>query len=93
MGASGSREPSMRCPACGFENASGIKLCGECGAPLKLKCSGCGFENAPGIKFCGEYGAPLKSKCANCGFVNAPGKGPPMRCADQRLLRRCYASR
>ena len=29
----------MHCPACGFENASGIKFCGECGAPLKLKCS------------------------------------------------------
>ena len=24
----------MRCPACGFENASGIKFCGECGKPL-----------------------------------------------------------
>ena len=30
----------MRCPACCFENASGIKFCGEYGAPLKLKCSG-----------------------------------------------------
>jgi Double zinc ribbon/Adenylate and Guanylate cyclase catalytic domain len=49
----------MRCPSCGFENASGIKFCGECGAPLKLKCSNCGFENASGIKFCGECGEPL----------------------------------
>jgi hypothetical protein len=49
----------MRCPACGFENASGIKFCGECGASLKLKCASCGFENAPGIKFCGECGKPL----------------------------------
>src|SRR6266536_3137720 len=24
----------MRCQACGFENASGIKFCGECGKPL-----------------------------------------------------------
>src|SRR5262249_9044016 len=48
--------PLMRCPACGFENASGI---GECGAPLKLKCGSCGFENAPGIKFCGECGQHL----------------------------------
>jgi hypothetical protein len=24
----------MRCPSCGFENASGIKFCGECGKPL-----------------------------------------------------------
>ena len=49
----------MRCPACTFENASGIKFCGECGAPLKLKCSSCGFENAPRIKFCGGCGAAL----------------------------------
>jgi Luciferase-like monooxygenase/Double zinc ribbon len=49
----------MRCLACGFENASGVKFCGECGTPLKLRCSDCGFENAPGIKFCGECGAAL----------------------------------
>jgi hypothetical protein len=36
----------MRCPSYGFENASGIEFCGECGAPLKLKCLGCGCENA-----------------------------------------------
>jgi class 3 adenylate cyclase/tetratricopeptide (TPR) repeat protein len=49
----------MRCPACSFENASGIKFCGDCGASLKVRCSSCGFENAPGIKFCGECGKPL----------------------------------
>jgi double zinc ribbon protein len=46
----------MRCPSCGFENASG-KFCGECGALLKVKCSSCGFEI--GIKFCGECGQRL----------------------------------
>jgi hypothetical protein len=51
--------PSMRCPACGFENANGFKFCGECGASLKLKCPSCGFANPPGIKFCGECGKPL----------------------------------
>jgi hypothetical protein len=49
----------MHCPACGFENASSIKFCGECGASLKIRCSSCGFENAPAIKFCGESGKPL----------------------------------
>ena len=49
----------MRCKACGFYNARGVKFCGECGAALKLKCSSCEFENAPGIKFCGECGKPL----------------------------------
>jgi class 3 adenylate cyclase len=49
----------MRCPACTFENPSGMKFCGDCGAPLKSKCVRCGFENAPGMKFCGECGKPL----------------------------------
>jgi class 3 adenylate cyclase len=49
----------MRCPACGFENASGLKFCGECGSSLKLNCASCGFANAAGIKFCGECGKPL----------------------------------
>jgi hypothetical protein len=49
----------MRCPSCSFEKTSGIKFCGECGAPLKLKCSSCGFENALGMKFSGECGKPL----------------------------------
>jgi double zinc ribbon protein len=62
----------MRCPACGFENASGIKFCGECGALLKLKCSSCGFENALGIKFCGECGKPLAE-------VAKPGAPPDHR--------------
>jgi class 3 adenylate cyclase len=58
----------MRCPACTFENPSGIKFCGECGAPLKSKCVSCGFENAPGIKFCGECGKSL---------AEAPKQAPP----------------
>src|SRR5437867_5324452 len=49
----------MHCQACGFQNASGIKFCGECGASLKLKCLSCGFENAPANRFCGECGKPL----------------------------------
>jgi class 3 adenylate cyclase len=59
MGLGGFSGLSMRCPACSFENASGIKFCGECGAALKLKCVRCGFENAPGINFCGECGQRL----------------------------------
>jgi class 3 adenylate cyclase len=50
---------SVRCSSCGFENASGIKFCGECGSALKLRCLGCSFENAAGLKFCGECGNPL----------------------------------
>ena len=41
----------MRCPVCGFENASGIKFCGECGASLKLKfCGECGKSTAEALE-------------------------------------------
>jgi Double zinc ribbon len=62
----------MRCSSCGFENASGMKFCGECGASLKLKCSSCSFANAPGIKFCGECGKPL-------GEAAKPASSPDAR--------------
>jgi hypothetical protein len=45
----------MKCSRCGFENAAGMKFCGEWGL-LKVKCSNCGFENAAGINFCSECG-------------------------------------
>ena len=77
----------MRCPACGFENASGIKFCGECGAPLKLKCSSCGFENAPGIKFCGECGKPL-GEAAKPGPPPDPRSYTPKHLADKILQSR-----
>src|SRR5262245_6406251 len=48
----------MRCPACGLESASGMKVCGECGSSLKLKC-GLRLREALGIKFCGACGKPL----------------------------------
>jgi hypothetical protein len=74
----------MHCAACGFENASGIKFCGECGASLKIKCSSCGFENAPKIKFCGECGKPLSE-----GLKPRPSPDPrsytPKHLADRIL--------
>jgi Double zinc ribbon len=76
----------MRCPVCGFQNASGIKFCGECGAPLKLKCPGCGFENAPGIKFCGECGKPLVE-------VAKPGEPPEPRSYTPHLAEKILTSR
>jgi len=50
----------MKCPKCQFENAGGIKFCGECGAKLETICPKCSFRNAPGIKFCGECGHDLR---------------------------------
>ena len=49
----------MQCLNCGFDNPTGMKFCGECGAPLKNICSQCGFENPLNFKFCGQCGASL----------------------------------
>jgi hypothetical protein len=69
----------MRCPACGFENASGMKFCGECGASLKIRCSSCGFENPLAIKFCGECGKPLSE-------ASKPPPPPDPRCYTPKHL-------
>src|SRR5262249_35741632 len=74
----------MRCPACGFENASGIKFCGECGASLKLRCASCGFENAPAIKFCGECGKPL-AEASKAGPPRDPRSYTPKHLAAKIL--------
>lgn len=49
----------MTCGACGTENESGRKFCGECGAALSLGCPSCGAPNPPSVKFCGECGVRL----------------------------------
>jgi hypothetical protein len=77
----------MRCPACGFENASGLKFCGECGTSLKLKCAGCGFESAAGMKFCGECGKPLSE-------VSKPAPPPdPRSYTPKHLAEKILTSR
>jgi class 3 adenylate cyclase/tetratricopeptide (TPR) repeat protein len=55
---------AVKCPKCQFENAEGIKFCGECGAKLERVCPQCHFRNAPGIKFCGECGHDLRETAA-----------------------------
>ena len=49
----------MKCLQCGFDNPSGMKFCGHCGAKLAAACPQCGTENPPSFKFCGECGSPL----------------------------------
>jgi class 3 adenylate cyclase len=77
----------MRCPACGFENASGIKFCGECGSPLKAKCPSCGFANAPGIKFCGDCGDRLADS-ASARSTADPRSYTPKHLAEKILTTR-----
>src|SRR5215813_1536266 len=87
MGAGGLTGPSMRCPSCGFENASGIKFCGECGASLKLRCASCGFENPPSMKFCGECRKPLP-EAAKPGPPPDPRSYTPRHLAERILTSR-----
>ena len=49
----------MKCPKCQFENAEGLKFCGECGAKLERVCPKCSSPNPPQFKFCGECGQDL----------------------------------
>src|SRR5262249_44740918 len=77
----------MHCPACDFENASGIKFFGECGAPLKVKCPSCGFANARGIKFCGECGKPL-SEAPKESPLREPRAYTPKHLAEKILTSR-----
>src|SRR5262249_55472118 len=74
----------MRCPACGFENASGMKFCGECGASLKAKCPTCGFETPPSMKFGGECGQHLADSPSRASSLK-PRSYAPKHPADRIL--------
>jgi class 3 adenylate cyclase len=78
----------MRCPACAFENASGMKYCGECGTALKVKCPSCGFESAPGMKFCGECGRPLSDGSKPGPRTEGPRSYTPKHLAEKILTSR-----
>jgi len=75
-------------PGLRFRNASGIKFCGECGAPLKLNCSSCGFTNAPGIKFCGDCGGQRLGESPKPSAAPDPRAYAPKRLAEHILTSR-----
>jgi class 3 adenylate cyclase/tetratricopeptide (TPR) repeat protein len=50
----------MNCPTCGFQNAPGMRFCGQCGSRIDTGCATCGFQNPPGMRFCGQCGATLE---------------------------------
>ena len=50
---------TMKCAQCGAEGPTGMKFCGQCGAPLVSTCPSCGADNPPEHKFCGHCGSPL----------------------------------
>ncbi len=66
---------ATHCPKCGFENPSGVNVCGRCAAPLARACQICGFENPGNFKFCGNCGTRLD------GTARAPGSESRARAA------------
>ena len=76
----------MSCPACGHENPTGNRFCGECGAALELRCPVCQHANLPDHHFCGGCGAALDSRE---GQASAPQRAPraytPKHLADKIL--------
>ena len=76
---------TISCPACGSENETGRKFCGECGNALVQACPSCGTANPPTVRFCGECGTALT---ANAPAVSAPASTPA---AERRLVSVLFA--
>jgi class 3 adenylate cyclase len=76
---------AVKCPKCQFENAEGIKFCGDCGARLERTCPQCNFRNAPGIKFCGECGRDLREAAAPPVDYTQPHSYTPRFLAEKIL--------
>ena len=72
----------VTCTACGTDNESGRKFCGECGASLALVCPACATPNPPSVKFCGECGTSMTTPDASEG-------GSPV--AERRLVTVLFA--
>jgi uncharacterized membrane protein YvbJ len=75
----------MKCSRCGFENRSGDRFCGNCGAPLEIPppqnpsnseilCSNCGRTNPPGSVFCESCGNRLTASACHGASTSAFGK-------------------
>ncbi len=76
----------VKCSACGADNESGRKFCGECGGPLALACPSCAAPNPPTVKFCGECGASLASPA-----TSEPDTTVPAPQAERRLVSVLFA--
>ncbi len=64
----------MNCPACYFDNPTGMSFCGKCAAPLARACTACGFESPPDFEFCGKCGTSLQ---ASGSRVQGSGQASP----------------
>jgi class 3 adenylate cyclase len=75
----------MRCAHCQYENPSGMKFCGECGARLDVSCPACRASNPPGNKFCGECGAALFHAASSSTKFESPKSYTPKHLAEKIL--------
>jgi class 3 adenylate cyclase len=57
----------MDCPACGHENRSGARFCGNCAAQLTgdVPCPNCGAANPAAQRFCDACGGALRGESAS----------------------------
>src|SRR4029077_3526905 len=79
----------VTCSACGTENRTGRRFCGQCGAALSAKCTSCGADNEPGDRFCGECGSPLGATASEAnGQTNEQAAAP---IAERRLVTVMFA--
>ena len=82
----------MTCAACGAENESGRKFCGECGTPLARACPSCGAPNAPGVEVLRRVrgGARSRRAVGTPPAPAAPGSRAPARLRPLRRPRRLH---
>ncbi len=77
QGAASNAVATVPCPACGKQNAAGVKFCSDCGGKMEVSnvpCIKCGAALREGAKFCSECGSPQeKQKCTGCQAELAPG--------------------
>jgi predicted ATPase/class 3 adenylate cyclase len=73
----------VRCARCQAENPAGMKVCGQCAAPLIAVCTSCGADNPPEGRFCDQCAAPL-SKAAPSRFPS-PDNYTPKDLAERIL--------
>src|SRR4051794_2044226 len=71
------------CSACGTDNASTNRFCGQCATPLALICRSCGASATPGQRFCGQCAASLEDAATALPHVPAQGDAPV---AERRLV-------
>jgi class 3 adenylate cyclase len=62
----------MRCRTCQFDNPTGMRFCGQCGASLPTTCPQCGAEMPGEFRFCGQCGTSLDPATPESGTAPSP---------------------